>query len=102
MGRAEHALVDVRLYLPKQWARDRKRRIEAGVPRTVRFRTRHALALERLDERGPLRPHAWIAGDDELGRCTWFRQQWRSRDECYWLAVPSNTSVRDLTAPDPP
>jgi SRSO17 transposase len=102
VGRAEHALVDVRLYLPKEWARDRKRRIEAGVPRTVRFRTRHALALEMLDERGPLLPHAWISGDDELGRCTWFRQELRSRDECYLLAVPSNTSVRDLTAPDPP
>jgi SRSO17 transposase len=102
VGRTEHALVDVRLYLPKEWTRDRQRRDEAGVPRTVRFRTRHELALEMLDERGPLLPHAWISGDDELGRCTWFRQELRSRGECYLLAVPSNTSVRDLTAPDPP
>ena len=41
VGRTEHALVDVRLYLPKEWARDRKRRAKAGVPRTARFRTRH-------------------------------------------------------------
>jgi SRSO17 transposase len=102
VGRSDHALVDVRLYLPKEWARDRQRRDEAGVPRTVGFRTRHELALEMLDERGPLLPHAWISGDDELGRCTWFRQQLRSRSECYLLAVPSNTSVRDLAAPDPP
>lgn len=102
VGSAEHALVDVRLYLPKEWARDRKRREAAGVPRTVRFRTRHELALEMLDERGPLLPHAWISGDDELGRCSWFRQELRSRGECYLLAVPSNTAVRDLTAPDPP
>src|SRR5207244_2266617 len=54
-----------------------------------------------LDERGPLLPHAWISGDDELGRCTWFRQELRARGECYLLAVPSNTAVRDLTAPDP-
>lgn len=102
VGRSEHALVDVRLYLPKEWSRDRQRRAEAGVPRTVRFRTRHELVLEMLDERGPRLPHAWISGDDELGRCTWFRQELRSRGECYLLAVPSNTSVRDLTAPDPP
>jgi SRSO17 transposase len=102
VSRHEHALVDVRLYLPKEWAGDRKRRQKAGVPRTVRFRTRHELALEMLDERGPSLPHAWVAGDDEMGRCSWFREQLRSRGECYLLAVPSNTSVRDLVAPDPP
>jgi SRSO17 transposase len=102
VGGTEHALVDVRLYLPTEWAGDRKRRRKAGVPKEVRFRTRHELALEMLDERGPLLPHAWVAGDDEMGRCSWFRQQLRSRGECYLLAVPSNTAVRDLFAPDPP
>jgi SRSO17 transposase len=102
VSRREHALVDVRLYLPKEWARDRRRRRKAGVPKGVRFRTRHELALGMLDERGPALPHAWVAGDDEMGRCSWFRGELRSRGECYLLAVPSNTSVRDLTAPDPP
>jgi SRSO17 transposase len=102
VGGGEHALVDVRLYLPKEWAGDRTRRQKAGVPKEVRFRTRHELALEMLDERGPLLPHAWVAGDDEMGRCAWFREQLRSRGECYLLAVPCNTSVRDLLAPDPP
>jgi hypothetical protein len=55
-----------------------------------------------LDERGPALPHAWISGDDELGRCSWFRQELRSRHECYLLAVPSNTAVRVLTAAAPP
>jgi hypothetical protein len=71
------------------------------VPAAVRFRTRHELALEMLDERGPLLPHAWVSGDDELGRCSWFRQQLQSRRERYLLAVPYNTSVRDLTATAP-
>lgn len=102
VSRREHALVDVRLYLPKGWGRDKKRRRKAGVPKGERFRTRHELALEMLDERGPLLPHAWVAGDDEMGRCSWFREQLRSRGERYLLAVPSNTSVRDLAAPDPP
>jgi SRSO17 transposase len=102
VSRCEHALVDVRLYLPREWARDRTRRQKAGVPKAVRFRTRHQLALEMLDERGPLLPHSWISGDDEMGRSSWFRQQLRSRGERYLLAVPSNTLVRDLSAPPPP
>src|SRR5215470_1311278 len=101
-SRREHALVDVRLYLPQEWAKRRRRRRKAGVPDAVRFRTRHELALELLDERGPALPHAWVSGDDEMGRCSWFRGEMRSRGECYLLAVPSNTAVRDLTAPDPP
>jgi SRSO17 transposase len=101
VSRCEHALVDVRLYLPKEWARRKRRRQKAGVPADVRFRTRHELALEMLDERGALLPHAWISGDDELGRCSWFRQQLRLRHERYLLAVPCNTLVRDLMATAP-
>src|SRR5215212_3164105 len=101
VSRREHALADVRLYLPKEWGA-RKRRREAGVPAAVRFRTRHELALEMLDGSGPALPHGWVSGDDEMGRSSWFRRQLQSRGECYLLAVPSNTSVRDLAAPDPP
>lgn len=102
VSRREQALVDFRLYLPKEWANRKRRRQKAGVPAAVRFRTRHELILEMLDERGPALPHAWVSGDDELGRCSWFRQELRSRNECYLLAVPSNTSVRDLTVAEPP
>ena len=102
VGRQEHALVDVRLYLPQEWAQRQRRRHKAGVPEAIRFRTRHELALEMLDEQGPRLPHAWVAGDDELGRCSWFRQELRARHEKYLLAVPCNTLVRDLTQPEPP
>src|SRR4051795_8900982 len=33
VSRAGHALVDLRLYLPEDWAKDRPRRKEAGVPK---------------------------------------------------------------------
>jgi SRSO17 transposase len=102
VSRCDHALVDFRLYLPKEWANRPRRRKKAGVPAEIRFRTRHELMLQMLDEDGPSLPHAWIAGDDELGRSSWFRQELRSRNECYLLAVPSNTLVRDVTIPDPP
>ena len=102
VSRREHALVDVRLYLPQEWAQDRPRRSKAGVPKTVRFRTRHQLALELLDQRSSLLPHAWVTGDDEMGRCAWFRKELRKRQECYLLAVPSNTQIRDLAAGELP
>src|SRR4051794_20049873 len=97
----EHALVDVRLYLPKAWAKDRARRKRGGIPKAVRYRTRHGLALEMLKETGPLLPHGWVTGDDEMGRSSRFRAELRRLNERYLLAVPSNTTVRDLNGAVP-
>lgn len=97
-SRKEHALADVRLYLNKEWTKDRRRRKNCGVPREIRFRTRHALALEMLAEHGKSLPHTWIAGDDEMGRSSAFRRDLQALNERYLLAVPSNTLVRDLEA----
>jgi SRSO17 transposase len=101
VSRKEHALVNTRLYLPKEWAKDKARRNEAGVPKDVKFRTRHQLALEMLDECGKVLPHSWVAGDDEMGRPSGFRDKLRDRGERYLLGVPSNTLVRDLDVPPP-
>jgi SRSO17 transposase len=100
VSRKEHALVDTRLYLPKEWTGGRKRK-KAGVPKGTKFKTRHELALEMLDELGPLLPHAWVTGDDEMGRSSWFRSELRKRGERYLLDVPSNTLIRDLEAEPP-
>jgi hypothetical protein len=70
--RREHALADVRPYLPGGWG-TRTRRREAGVPAAIRSRTRHELALGMLDQSGPALPHAWVSGDGEMGRSSWFR-----------------------------
>jgi SRSO17 transposase len=91
-----HALVDERLYLPKEWAKNKKRQKKCGVPKDVRYRTRHALALDMLREKGGLLPHGWVAGDVEMGRPSRFRADLRDMGERYLLAVPSNTTVRDL------
>ncbi|MBV8611734.1 MAG: IS701 family transposase [Singulisphaera sp.] len=100
-SRKEHAIVNTRLYLPEEWTKDRRRCRAAGVPETTAFRTRHELALEMLDEHGALVPHAWVAGDDEMGRPTGFRTALSGRGERYLLAVPSNTLIRDIDAPPP-
>jgi SRSO17 transposase len=100
--RKEHALIDTRLYLPKEWTKDKKGCKRAGIPKEVRFRTRHELALEMLREHRGVLPHAWVTGDDEMGRSSGFREELRGMKEQYLLAVPSNTLVRDLDAAPPP
>jgi len=101
VSRKEHAIVDTRLYLPEEWARDRGRRTEARVPETITFQTRHGLALAMLKEHGGQLPHAWVAGDDEMGRPSGFRQELRTTNERYLLAVPSNLLIRDIEVTPP-
>jgi len=97
----DHALLDFRLYLPEEWARDAHRRQECHVPEEVQYRTRQEQCLEMLDLWGAQVPHGWVTGDDELGRHTRFRQQLRERGERYVLGVPCTTTIRDLEAPGP-
>src|SRR5712692_10588081 len=60
VSRKGHSLVDTRLYLPKEWTKDKARLDKAGVPKASRAsRTRHQLALEMLEQDGPALPHGW-------------------------------------------
>jgi len=102
VSRQEYALCDFRLYLPEEWTRDRHRCRLAGVPKTVRHRTRHALALEMISARRAVLPHAWIAADDEFGKVTHFRRDLHAMGERYLLAVPDNLTARILDSDELP
>jgi SRSO17 transposase len=101
VSRQDHALLDFRLSLPPEWARDEQRRQACHVPPAVRYQTRQEQCLEMLDEWRDQVPHGWVTGDDELGRHTRFRGELRQRGERYVLGVPCNTTIRDLEAPSP-
>jgi SRSO17 transposase len=77
----EHALLDFRLSLPQEWARDEKRRQECHIPPEVRYQTRQEQCLEMLDEWEDQVPHGWVTGDDEFGRHSGFRHELRERGE---------------------
>lgn len=101
-GGGSFTLLDGDLYLPHEWTRRRARMDECHVPRDVGFRSKNQIALELLDLVSPRLPHRWVTGDDEFGRPAWFRRALRGRKETYLLEVPSDTLIRDLSAPPPP
>ncbi len=97
-----YAPLDRRLYLPRQWAKDRKRRKKCHIPKEVKFQEKWRIALEQLQRCGPKLPHGWIAADDEFGRVRAFRACLRARRERYVVDVPCNTRIRDLEEEAPP
>ena len=91
-----YAPLDRRLYLPEDWVDDPARRVKTHVPADVTFRESWRIAVELLERCRTELPHAWVTGDDELGRPARFRSWLRRHGERYILDVPCNTSVRDL------
>src|SRR4051794_29018474 len=87
---------DRRLYLPKDGGADRDRRSKAHVPKDVKFQEAWRIARDLLERCRQELPHAWVTGDDEMGRPAPFRAWLRRQGERYVLDVPCNTSVRDL------
>lgn len=93
---AGQALVDRKLYLTKEWAEDPRRRKKTHVPASVQFQESWRIGLDLIERTGPDLPFAWVAGDDEFGRCTALRAELRRRGRQYVLDVPCNTLIRDL------
>jgi SRSO17 transposase len=96
-SRFGHALIDRRLYLPKDWAADAARRARASVPEEIAFATKPAMAREmvaRALESGL--PCAWVLADSVYGSDYRFRRQLEERGQPYVLAVRSNHCLRFL------
>src|SRR4051794_14872989 len=91
-----YAPLDRRLYLPKDWAAAPDRREKAHIPAGVEFQEAWRIAVDLLERCRKELPHAWVTGDDEMGRPADFRAWLRRHDERYVLDVPCDTSGRDL------
>ncbi len=90
-----HALFDFRLYLPKQWCRDSKRRARAKVPEDVVFATKTELGTEMIgDAIGAGVPFGFVAGDEVYGRSSKLRAACEKDGKGYVLAVPCDFRVR--------
>ena len=99
VGPRGRALVDKRLYLPKDWVQDRARCDAAGVPReqqVYRSETELALAmLQQTQARGHLAA-AWVTGDDAFGKSPEFRDALAAAGLFYVLEIPGDTPVWPL------
>jgi len=82
------AFLDRALYLPQGWAHDPQRRGEAGVPKSVSFATKPALAKDMLaralDAGVPCR---WVTGDSIYGSDRRLRFFLEQRNQPFVLAV---------------
>lgn len=91
-----HTFMDRRLFLPEEWADDRDRRDEAGVPSGVIFRTEPALALEMVAEaitQGV--PFRWVGGDGVYGDSPTFVRGVRQLGK--WYVLDSSADARVWT-----
>ena len=89
------ALLDCQLYLPKEWAADRKRRKKVRVPKAIRFRTQPQIAaelLQRTQENGAVH-FDWVVADEAFGSNGSLLDALEERQLKYLLEVPANTTV---------
>src|SRR5437763_17097946 len=92
---AGSALLDHQLYLPKEWAKDKKRRAKTYVPKDVRFRTELQIAAEllrRTTQAGVVH-FDWVCADDTYGRNGNFLDALEKAQQRYLLDVPATTTV---------
>lgn len=88
-----HTLIDRRLFLPEEWAQDRPRRAEAGVPADVVFRTKPELALEMVQQAvGRGLPFRWVTADSVYGDSPTFVQGVRGLGK--WYVVDTSADAR--------
>jgi SRSO17 transposase len=86
--------LDRRLYLPKEWCADERRRREAQVPDDVTFKTKPELAVEMLEHAWAQGvPMAWVAGDEVYGDAPYVRDAISQAGKRYVLCVSCHTPV---------
>ncbi len=90
-----HALYDFRLYLPKGWCEDKRRRERAHVPADVEFATKTELGTAMVtDAVSAGVPFGWAAADEVYGRSSKLRAACEKAGKGYVLAVPCDFRVR--------
>ncbi len=99
VGPGGRALVDKRLWLPKEWTDDPERCQAAGVPEEAcAYQSKAELALVLL-RRAKALGHLvadWVTGDDAYGMSPEFRDGVAQEGFLFMLEVPSNTPVWPL------
>jgi len=95
------ALVDGRLYLPKEWADDRCRCREAGVPDDVTFKSKSQLALDIIRHvRSQGARFSWVGADGGYGKEPDFLSALDDNNEQFVVDIHKDQVIY-LENPDP-
>src|SRR4051812_27777121 len=82
------------LYLPEEWAHDRKRRLHAGVPPHLVFRPKIEMAIDQIRHAAATGlPRGIVLADAAYGGARTFRDALRDLDLAYALGIESNTTA---------
>ncbi len=95
-----HTLSGFRLYLPKPWCEDRRRRGRAQIPEDMKFATKTELGTEMVTKAvaaGVL--FGWAAGDEVYGRSSKLRAACEDAGKGYVFTVPVNFTVTTPRGP---
>jgi SRSO17 transposase len=85
-------IIDSDLYLPEDWAEDKVRRFESGVPDAVTFRKKWEIALELLARaKREAVPICWVTTDEFYGRASEFLLGVEGLGLLYVVEVPVGT-----------
>lgn len=88
-----HCLLDGALYLPADWAADRARCREAGIPDEVPYRPKWRIALDLYDRaRANGVTLDWLAVDEGYGGKPEFLRELNARDQAFVAEVPTTTT----------
>jgi SRSO17 transposase len=88
------AFIDRELYLPEEWAEDKERREQAGVPEEVVMRTKPELAREMLGRALDAGVKAaWVVADSVYGDTRRLGMFLEEREQPYVLAVSGKAYV---------
>jgi len=95
------ALIDRRLYLPENWAKDEKRRAKAAVPAGIAFSSKTAIAREMITAALDAAAVAgaccrFVLADALYGSDSALRHMLEERGQSYVLAIRSNHTLRFL------
>jgi SRSO17 transposase len=88
------SLVGAKLYLPREWIKDKKRCEKAGIPKEERkYRTKPELGLEIIKELEGAIEYDWVGGDSIYGNSPELRQSLRGLGKAYVMDVGEELQV---------
>ena len=91
--RSSYAMVDAQLYLPEEWADDKDRMEEAGVPDNIEFKTKIAIAEGIIEDAKTRLEFGWVGFDAGYGKSKDFLYKIGDKNLIFMADIPTKMHV---------